>query len=289
MTLTIPALRARRTRPRKRGRLTVRCALGLLGLAACAALFAPVLAPHSPDATSLSASLAPPGTSGYWLGADSTGRDVLSRLLYGARLSLLAPLGVVLLSGVLGTALGLLAARAGGWADAVVSRSMDVVFAFPSLLLAMLVVAVAGPGLLAPICALAVSYTPFIGRIVRGAALQEGARPYVEAYRVMGFGELTVTLRHLLPNIAPLLAAQSALGFGYALVDLASLSYLGLGVQPPNADWGSMINQARGAILQGSPWSAIVPGVAVLLTVVSVNVLGEHISASVARRQEVKG
>ncbi|WP_067811666.1 ABC transporter permease [Actinomadura kijaniata] len=286
MTLTIPALRARgaaRRRPRRPLGLVL--AAAFLSLVVLTAVLAPVLAPHSPEATDLLNSLAPPGTEGHWLGTDSTGRDVLSRLMHGARLSLLAPLGVVLLSGVLGTAVGLLAARAGGWVDAVLTRAMDIVFAFPSLLLAMLVVAVFGPGLAAPVCALAVAYTPFLGRVVRSMALQEGARPYMESYRVMGFGEWWVTLRHLLPNVAPVILAQGTLSFGYALVDLASLSYLGLGVRPPEADWGSMISQAQSAILQGQPWSGLIPGIAVLLTVVSVNVLGEHLSGSIARRQ----
>ncbi|TYB56990.1 ABC transporter permease [Nonomuraea sp. PA05] len=284
MTLTIPALRARSARRRRRP-LGVTLALAFLTLAAVTAVLAPVLAPHSPAATSLLNSLAPPGTDGHPLGTDSTGRDVLSRIMYGARLSLLAPLGVVLLSGLLGTVIGLVAARAGGWADAVLSRGMDIVFAFPSLLLAMLVVAVSGPGLAAPICALAVGYTPFVGRVVRSMAIQEGARPYLECYRVMGFGELTVALRHLLPNVLPVLLAQSALAFGYALVDLAALSYLGLGVRPPDADWGSMIAEARSAILQGEPWSGLLPGLAVMLTVVSVNVLGEHLGAAVSGDQ----
>ncbi|GAA1569570.1 ABC transporter permease subunit [Actinomadura kijaniata] len=286
MTLTIPALRARGARRRRPHRpLGLVLAAAFLSLVVLTAVLAPVLAPHSPEATDLLNSLAPPGTEGHWLGTDSTGRDVLSRLMHGARLSLLAPLGVVLLSGVLGTAVGLLAARAGGWVDAVLTRAMDIVFAFPSLLLAMLVVAVFGPGLAAPVCALAVAYTPFLGRVVRSMALQEGARPYMEGYRVMGFGEWWVTLRHLLPNVAPVILAQGTLSFGYALVDLASLSYLGLGVRPPEADWGSMISQAQSAILQGRPWSGLIPGIAVLLTVVSVNVLGEHLSGSIARRQ----
>ncbi|GIH81104.1 ABC transporter permease [Planobispora longispora] len=285
MTLTIPALRARSAKRRRRRPLIVSLAVAFLILVAAMGLLAPVLAPHSPDATSLLNSLLPPGAEGHWLGTDSTGRDVLSRIMYGARLSLLAPLGVVLLSGLLGTAIGLLAARAGGWADAVLSRGMDIVFAFPSMLLAMLVVAVFGPGLTAPICALAVSYTPFVGRVVRSVAIQEGTRPYMESYRVMGFGELWVTLRHLLPNVVPVLVAQSTLAFGYALVDLAALSYLGLGVRPPDADWGSMISQARSAILQGEPWSGLLPGLVVLLTVVSVNVLGEHIGGSIGRKQ----
>jgi peptide/nickel transport system permease protein len=285
MTLTIPALRARGARRARRRPLGLSLAATFLGLVTAMALLAPVLAPYSPSATNLLDALAPPGTAGHWLGTDEVGRDTLSRLMYGARLSLLAPLGVVALSGVLGVAIGLLAARAGGWVDAVLSRVMDIVFAFPSLLLAMLVVAVFGPGLGAPICALAVGYTPFLGRVVRSVAIQEGARPYMESYRVMGFGELWVTLRHLLPNVLPMLLAQSALSFGYALVDLASLSYLGLGVRPPDADWGSMISQARGSILQGEPWSGLLPGLVVLLTVVSVNVVGEHVGASVGRAQ----
>ncbi|MFC9977877.1 ABC transporter permease [Spirillospora sp. NPDC127200] len=284
MTLTIPALRARSARRRRRPLSLSIAVVILLGVIATAVL-APVLAPHSPETTSLLNSLAPPGAAEHLLGTDSVGRDLLSRLMYGARLSLLAPLAVVLLSGLLGTAMGLLAARAGGWVDAVLSRAMDIVFSFPSLLLAMLVVAVSGPGLAAPICALAVSYAPFIGRVVRSVAVQEGARPYVESYRVMGFGEWWVTLRHLLPNILPVLLAQGALSFGYALMDLAALSYLGLGVRPPEADWGSMISQERGAILRGEVWSGLLPGLAVLVTVVCVNLIGEHISASVGRKR----
>ncbi|MBW8481228.1 ABC transporter permease [Actinomadura parmotrematis] len=286
MTLSVPALRARSARPRRRRPLGLALAAAFLLAVAVAGAAAPLLAPHSPDTTDLLGSLAPPGTAGHLLGTDSSGRDVLSRLLYGARLSLLAPLGVVALSTLLGTAIGLLAARCGGWADAALSRAMDVVFAFPSLLLAMLAVAVFGPGLAAPVCALAVGYTPFVGRVVRSMALQEGARPYLEAYRVMGFGEPWVTLRHLLPNVAPVLAAQSALSFGYALVDLASLSYLGLGVRPPAADWGQMIAEAQGAILQGAPWSALVPGAAVLLTVGCVNAVGGHIGAAIGRTRK---
>lgn len=285
MTLTVPRLRAKAARRRRRRPLTLVLAAAFLALVVVMGVLAPVLAPHSPDETSLLNALAPPGTEGHWLGTDSTGRDVLSRVMHGARLSLLAPLGVVLLSLVLGTAIGLLAARTGGWVDAVLSRGMDIVFAFPSLLLAILAVAVFGPGLTAPICVLAIAYTPFIGRVVRSVAVQEGARPYLESYRVMGFGELWVTLRHLLPNVLPVVIAQSALSFGYALVDLASLSYLGLGVRPPDADWGSMISQAQSAILQGSPWSGLMPGIAVLLTVVCVNLLGEHLGGSISGKR----
>ncbi|WP_306370716.1 ABC transporter permease [Nocardiopsis sp. CC223A] len=284
MTVDLTAVRGRSFRARRPWGLWA--AVAFLAAAALAGLCAPLVAPQAPGATDLMNSLAPPGTPGHPLGTDSTGRDVLSRVLYGARLSLLAPLGVVLLASLLGITLGLTAARLGGWADIVVSRGMDVVFAFPGLLLAMLVVAVFGPGVVAPVCALAVSYTPFIGRLVRNAAVQEGARPYPEAYRVMGFGGLWVTVRHLLPNIAPMLIAQGTLSFGYALVDLAALSYLGLGVRPPAADWGSMISQSQSAILQGAPWGALVPGLAVLGTVVSLIVVGGHIGGSIVKKGE---
>lgn len=271
-----------RARARRRG-VSFYVALGAFALIVAAAVAAPLLAPHQPDTTDLLASNASPGTAGHLLGADSTGRDTLSRLLYGARLSLLAPLFVVMIAGTLGTAVALVAARRQGWADALLSRTMDMIFAFPALLLAMLSVAVFGAGLTAPILALAVAYTPFIGRVIRSVAMQEESRPYVGSYEVMGFGSAFIALRHVLPNVLPVLVAQCALSFGYAMVDLASLSYLGLGVQPPSADWGVMINSSQDSILQGSPWSGVVPGLAVMITVVCVNIVGEHLGGSTRR------
>lgn len=263
----------------------VAAAATLLGLVVVAATFAPVFAPYSPYATSLSDALLPPGSPGHLLGTDSTGRDTLSRLIYGARLSLLAPLGVVLISTVAGVTLGLVAARRGGWLDVLVGRGMDIVLAFPSLLLALIAVAIFGAGLIAPVIALAIAYTPFIGRVVRSAALQELARPYVGSYEVMGFSGTYITIRRVLPNLLPLILAQAALAFGYALIDIAALSYLGLGVQPPEADWGTMINQSQGDIILGSPWSAIIPGIAIVLTVVSMNIVGERLAVAVSGRQ----
>ncbi|MGY1807052.1 ABC transporter permease [Blastococcus sp. SYSU D00669] len=284
MTLTIPALRTRRAGLRSRRHpVVVLLAGGLLVAVAVVAALAPLLAPHPPNAASLSDSLLAPGAPGHLLGTDSTGRDVLSRLMHGARLSLLAPLGVVVIATVAGVVIGLAAARGPGWLDTLLSRGMDVVFAFPGLLLAMLAIAVFGKGLTAPVIALAISYTPFVGRVVRSLALQEASRPYVDSYAVMGFSRLSVTVRHILPNLVPVIAAQSALSFGYALVDLATLSFLGLGVRPPASDWGSMISQAQPALLQGLPWPAVVPGLAVLLTVVAVNVVGDHLANSVGR------
>lgn len=264
-------------RRRRRAPALVVASATFLVLVTLAAIFAPLIAPHDPDQTNLLQALAPPSLD-HLFGTDSTGRDTLSRVIHGARLSLLAPLAVVILTTIVGAAVGVIAARAGGAVDVVVSRTMDIVFAFPALLLAMLSVAIFGPGLIAPICALAIAYIPFMGRIMRSATLQEQARAYVGSHAVMGFTSLWITMRHILPNVLPILLAQATLAFGYAMLDLAALSYLGLGVQPPAADWGSMIAQSQSAVLQGNMWSIVFPSAAVILTVLSVNTLGEWIS-----------
>lgn len=279
-TIALATVRKRERSRILRPRLAAIASIFLI-IVVVAAVLAPVLAPYDPNATDILDALAPPSVA-HIMGTDELGRDTYSRLLFGAQLSLLGPLGVVILTTVVGTAIGLLAARAGGAVDLVLSRSMDIVFAFPSLLLALLAVAVFGPGLLAPVCALAIAYIPFLGRIVRAAAIQEQAQPYIGSHVVMGFGSWSITLRHILPNIAPVLLAQATLGFGYAMVDLAALSYLGLGVQPPAADWGSMIAASQSAVLQGSMWSLLFPSLAVLLTVLSVNVIGESLSDRVS-------
>ncbi|MGV8881472.1 MAG: ABC transporter permease [Rhodoglobus sp.] len=264
-------------RVRRRPPALVTASVVFLAVVTIAAVVAPLIAPYSPDATDiLNASAGP--TSDHPLGTDGTGRDTLSRLLTGAQLSLLAPLAVAVITTGVGALLGLAAARIGGAFDMIVSRAMDVVFAFPTLLLALLAVIVFGPGLGAPICALALGYMPFVGRVVRSAAIQEQAKPYVGSHAVMGFSALAITVRHIFPNIAPVLLAQATLTFGYAMLDIAALSYLGLGVQPPAADWGSMIAQSQSAVLQGNLWSLVFPSAAVILTVLAVNVLGETLS-----------
>ncbi len=252
-------------------------AIIFLGVVIVAAILAPVLAPYDPEQTDLLTVSGAPSFA-HLMGTDDVGRDTLSRLLSGAQLSLLAPLAVAVLTMVVGTAIGLAAARLGGVVDVVLSRAMDIVFAFPTLLLALLAVAIFGPGLTAPIWALAIGYTPFMGRIVRSAAIQEQVRPYIGAHQVMGFSSMWITLRHILPNILPMLLAQATLSFGYAMLDIAALSYLGLGVQPPAADWGSMISASQSAVLQGNLWSVIFPGAAVVLTVLSVNIIGESLT-----------
>ena len=247
------------------------------------AIFAPLLAPYPPDATNLLDSLAPPSAE-HWLGTNQVGQDTLSRLIYGSRTSLVGPLMIVVFSTVLGIVLGLVAGWRGGWVDAALSRVFDIMFAFPGLLLAILAVALFGKGLAAPVVAMSIAYTPFVARLVRSLVMQAKARPYIAAYSVQGFGSAHIAARRLLPNISPTVLAQSTLNFGYAVIDLAALSFLGLGVQPPTADWGAMINEGRGAILAGTPLSAVAPAVAIIIVVVAFNVVGEELADRLARR-----
>ncbi|GAA3376861.1 ABC transporter permease [Streptomyces sannanensis] len=273
----------RRLRALGQGPLFLAAVLLLVTLVAIA-VFAPLLAPYDPEALDLSASLV--GTSGnHLLGTDQSGRDILSRLLYGARTGLLGPLLVVALSTVLGILLGGVAAWRGGWADALLSRSMDLVFAIPGLLLAIMLVAVVGPGMTAPVIAMAIAYAPYVGRLVRGIARQEKARPYIESYLVQGWSGWTICVRHLLPNIIPTVLAQSAMNFGYALMDLAALSFLGFGVQPPTADWGAMINEGQSALQQSAMLPALAPSVCIVLAVVAFSIVGEGLADRVAKRE----
>ncbi|MFI7011872.1 ABC transporter permease [Streptomyces sp. NPDC050145] len=258
--------------------------IAVLAALVLVALLAPVLASHDPEAVDLANSLV--GSSGdHPLGTDQSGRDILSRVMYGARTGLLGPLLVVAVSTLLGTVLGVAAAWRGGWVDALLSRSMDLVFAIPGLLLAILLVAVAGSGMTAPVAAMAVAYTPYVGRLVRGIARQEKARAYIESYRVQGWSGWSISLRHLLPNIAPTVFAQSAMNFGYALMDLAALSFLGFGVQPPTADWGAMINEGQSAVQLGAMLPTLAPSVCIVLAVVAFGIVGEGLADRIARRE----
>ncbi|MEY9936537.1 ABC transporter permease [Streptacidiphilus sp. MAP5-3] len=280
LTTTAPAPTMRRWWPHG---LFYRICLLALVVFVVVALFAPWLAPQDPTVGDFSQTLAGPSAQ-HWLGTDQGGHDTFSALLEGARTSLLGPLGVVAFSSVGGIAVGLFSGWRGGWLDALIGRALDILFAFPSLLLAILAVALFGKGLGAPVAAMAIAYLPYTARLVRGLAAQEKTRPYVAAYLVQGHSPAYVALRRLLPSVAPTVLAQSTVNFGYALLDLAALSFLGLGVQPPTPDWGAMINQGQGAMLAGQPLSAVVPAVAVVLVVVAVTVVGEQLGDRLARR-----
>ncbi|MER5637942.1 ABC transporter permease [Kitasatospora sp. NPDC002227] len=264
------------------GERLFKACLGVLAALVLVALLAPWLAPQDPTVGDFADTMA--GVSAqHWLGTDQGGHDTFSALLLGARTSLLGPLGVVVFAGLGGIAVGLFSGWRGGWVDAVISRVLDILFAFPSLLLAILAVALFGKGLGAPVLAMAVAYLPYTARLVRGLTAQEKTRPYVAAYLVQGHAAPYVAVRGVLPNIAPTVLAQSTVNFGYALLDLAALSFLGLGVQPPTPDWGAMINRAQSAVLAGQPLSAEVPVAAVVLAVVAFNVVGERLGERSAR------
>jgi ABC-type dipeptide/oligopeptide/nickel transport system permease subunit len=276
-TIAVRVLRAPRARRTDAVFLT---AVVVLAAFALAAVFAPFIAPYDPDAVDLLAVYAPPSPA-HWLGTDALGRDILSRIVFGARTALLGPLLVVVLSTVFGALLGLLAGWRGGWLDAALGRLFDVVFAFPSLLIAIMAVALFGKGLIAPVIAMSIAYIPFVARLTRTLVTAERHRPYVSAYRVQGFGAPWIALRRVLPNVTPVVGAQSTLNFGYVLAELAALSFLGLGVQPPTPDWGSMINEAQAGLAGGHFLPAIAPAVAVVIVVVAVNIIGEEFSRRV--------
>ena len=201
------------------------------------AIIGPLIAPFNPTLPNLAMTLVGP-TGSHLLGFDFEGRDVLSRLLAGAQSSMLGPLAVVIGALLIGTALAIVAAWRRGLVDSVISSSLDVLFAFPGILLAVLAAAVFGAGLTAASIALAIAYMPYVARVLRGAALKERSQPYVAALEVQGASATSICVRHIIPNIAPLIVAQATIMFGYAMVDLAAISFLGLGVQPPAAELG---------------------------------------------------
>jgi len=247
-----------------------------IAIAAFVAAFGPLLAPDSPYLGQLSSSYVGP-TGGHLLGFDGQGRDLLSRLLGGARTSLVGPLAVVVICILAGTVLAVSAAWKRGTYDAFVSSGLDVLFAFPGILLAILAAAVFGAGLVAASLALAVAYTPYVARVLRGAALRERSQQYVAALEVQGASAFSICLRHLIPNMLPLIVAQATILFGYAMVDLAAISFLGLGVQPPNPDWGVMIAENQSGVVQGYPLAALAAGVCIVVVVVAFNILGERL------------
>jgi peptide/nickel transport system permease protein len=246
------------------------------------AIFAPLIAPYDPNAVDLSNALAPPSAA-HPLGTDASGRDVLSRLIFGTRPSLLGPLLVVVLSTLVAVPLGLLGGYRGGWVDGTLGRVWDVLFAFPALLLAIVIVAAFGPGFWTATLAISIIYVPLLARVVRGVVLVEREKAYVDACKVQGFSGLRVSLRHVLPNVAPAIAAQSTLNFGYALLDLAALAFLGLGIQPPTADWGQMLTDGRESLILHHYSEVIVASVAIAFSVVCFNLVGGALAERAGR------
>jgi peptide/nickel transport system permease protein len=239
-----------------------------------AAVLAPLLAPHNPDTIDTARRLARPFTAGHLLGTDEFGRDLLSRLLYGARTSLVVGLAATVLAAVAGSVCGLLAGFVGRWVDQVVMRSIDTLMAFPYFLLAIAIIATLGPGLVNGMVAVAIVNIPFYGRIVRATVLAVKQTEYVEAARALGLSELRLSLSHVLRNcLAPIVVAVT-LNVGGMITALAGLSFLGLGVQPPTSDWGSMLSSSR-QYMNVAPHVAALPGLAIFLAVLGFNLLGD--------------
>jgi peptide/nickel transport system permease protein len=248
----------------------------VIGIAVLVAVIGPLIAPYSPTLPNLGLTFVGPA-GGHVLGYDFEGRDVLSRLLAGAQTSMLGPLAVVIGSLLAGTLLAVIAAWRRGAVDSVISSGLDVLFAFPGILLAVLAAAVFGAGLPAASIALAIAYMPYVARVLRGAALKERSQPYVAALEVQGASATSICLRHIIPNMAALIVAQATIMFGYAMVDLAAVSFLGLGVQPPAANWGVMISENQVGIPEGYPLPALAAGACIVAVVIAFNVLGERL------------
>ena len=242
------------------------------------ALLAPLLSSYDPDGVDiLSANQAP--SAQHLLGTDALGRDVWTRLLYGARLSLFGPAVVTLIATVVGTGIAVWGAWRMDWVDRILVRVLDVLFAFPALLFGVLAVAILGQGLLAPVIALSIAYIPYVARVIRSVAVRQRNQPYIEACQLIGYSSWRTSTRHLMRNIRLYVVAQATLTFGYALIDLAAISFIGLGVQPPTAEWGLMVSNGASSVLNGSPWESLSAGVLIIVTVVAFNVLGERIAA----------
>ncbi|WP_187968007.1 ABC transporter permease subunit [Aquibium microcysteis] len=243
------------------------------------AILAPLIAPHAPNAQYRDAVLLPPvwqegGQATHLLGTDQVGRDMLSRLLYGAQFSLFIGIVVTTLALTGGIFVGVIAGYFRGWVDTVIMRLMDIILAFPSLLLALVLVAVLGPGLMNAMIAIALVLQPHFVRLTRAAVMAEKGRDYVVAAKVAGAKPLRLMFRTILPNCMAPLIVQATLSFSTAILDAAALGFLGMGAQPPTPEWGTMLAEAREFILRAW-WVVTLPGLAILVTVLAINLMGD--------------
>jgi len=244
------------------------------------AIFAPLLAPHHPLEGSLPHRL----ESGFWskgwntdypLGTDYMGRCLLSRIIFGTRTSLSVGFIAVAISTLLGILLGVVSGYYGGITDHIIMRIVDIMFAFPSILLAITIMAVLGPGLEKAMIAIGIVYTPQMARVVRGSVLAVKEAPYIEAERALGAGNTGIIFFHILPNVMAPIIVYATLSIASAILDAAALGFLGLGAQPPTPEWGAMLSNSRQFLIAGAWWAATFPGIAIMVTVLGLNLLGD--------------
>jgi len=253
--------------------------LAVIVIVVVAAVFADFVAPHAPAQQYRDNFLQPPvweegGSFTFLLGTDAVGRDILSRIIHGARYSLFIALVVVTLSLVFGIALGLVAGFARSWTESLIMRAMDILLAVPSLLLAIVIVAILGPGLFNAVIAISITYLPQFTRLTRASVITETAKDYVTASRVAGAGIPRLMFATVLPNCLAPLIVQGSLAFSNAILDAAALGFLGLGAQPPSPEWGTMLADAREFVLRAW-WVVTFPGLAILITVLALNLMGD--------------
>jgi peptide/nickel transport system permease protein len=241
------------------------------------ATFAGVVTPYDPTEMNVADALKAPSMA-HPFGTDRFGRDVLSRTIHGSRIALGVAMSSITIAFVIGTLLGLAGGYVGGWPDLVIGRMMDILFSFPTLILAIAIAAMLGPGLDNAALAIAVVYAPLFSRVARGPVIVERAKEYVFAALGLGAGSFRVVFRHILPNVLAPLIVQVSVSLAYAILTEAALSYVGLGTQPPAPSWGTMLNEGR-TYLETAPWMSIFPGVAIMLAVFGFNLLGDGLRA----------
>ena len=268
-----PAAELAAPRARRGFSPAVGVAFVVLAVVVICAAFGQWIAPHDPNEQDLLFSLTGPSRE-HLLGTDDLGRDIASRTIVGARTAVVGPLLIAFGAMLIGSILGLLAGYLGGFSDSAISRWVDLIYAMPALLVAIVVVGVLGGGYFLAVGLLVVLFSPIDTRIVRGATLDQRSRPYVEAARMLGLSNRRIMVGHIWPNVLPLALANAFLTFAFSIVALASLSFLGLGVGPGTADWGRMLSDSR-TLLFDVPAAAVAPGIAIVVTAASVNVIGD--------------
>lgn len=286
---TATTSRAERTPLRDFARAFLRHRLAMTGAAivfvlALVAVFGRALAPYDPVGMDFAARFVPPSLD-HPFGTDEFGRDIFSRILYGARISFQVAFIAVGISGSIGVALGLAAGFLGGWIDETIMRVMDVFFAFPAVLLAITVMAILGRGVGNAMIAIAIVYVPIFARVTRGAVISVRGREYVTAARALGQSQGAIMLRHVLPNALGPIIVQTSLSLAFAILAEAALSFFGLGTQPPEPSWGRMLSEGRGFLRQ-APWMGIFPGLAIMVSVMGFNFLGDGLRDILDPRSE---